>query len=152
MKNILSQVQVIPNNQGYSVQQIFDSVRSVLKKSAIIECVVDRKTKMSLISEIRICFTKMLDLTDCDTVKEDDFIRVANILTNCNIKKPVMYYPDNNVTTTSVPIEILKEESSVIMTIPRTTATISTLDSLYNTREYLITSYRTIKLLIWATI
>ncbi|KAF2880424.1 hypothetical protein ILUMI_25758 [Ignelater luminosus] len=151
MKNILSQEKIIPNNGGYPVQEIFDSVRSVLNKSAIIQCVVDRTTKMSLISEIRICFNKMLDLTDCDTVKEGDFIRIADILTNCNIKKPVMYYPDN--VTAPVPIAISDdEEDSVLMTIPRTTATMSTLDSLYNTREYLITFYRTIKLLIWATI
>lgn len=154
MKTVLSQQNVIPNEQGYSVQKFFDSVKSVLKKTAIIQCVVDKNTKLSLVSEIRICFDKSLKLMDCDTVKEEDFLKVANVLTNCNIKKPVMY--PNKIEPYTTTSRMASTKTRVLTrstaTVPNVTTTMSTLDSLYNTRQYLLTLHRTIKLLIWATI
>lgn len=140
MKNVLLQKGIIPNKEGYQIQQISDAIKAVLNKNPIIQCVVDHYTKQSLISEIRICFDKNLTLVDCDPAKNiiRGIIKRASVLTNCALKKPVIY-PNE-----TVPIPPKK-------TMPLTGSQ-SHLDSLFRTRERLITSYKTLKLLIWATI
>lgn len=88
MDNILSQSNITPSTNGYTVQNIFDSVKKVLNATATIQCDVD-KSKQTLISEIRICFNKALELIDCtgaDGVSDDD-----GPITNCALKKSVMY-------------------------------------------------------------
>lgn len=45
-------------------------------------------------NEIRICFTKSMELTDCDGILfEDVFIgqQGGKVITNCNLNKPIFY-------------------------------------------------------------
>lgn len=110
MANILSQANITPSLTGYTVQNIFDSVKKVLNATPTIQCDVDQ-SKQTLISEIRICFNKSLDLIDCtgaDGVSDD------TPLTDCALKKPVMYLdkvPSENTTKLlSTPPKIKKFE------------------------------------------
>jgi len=145
MKKVLSTQNIIPNKQGYTVQQISNAVKSVLNKNPIIQCVIDKYTKQSLISEIRICFDKGLSLVDCDTVKylEDDVVKDGDVLTNCNLQKPVIYLDKITPYTTTT----VSTTSTVTTTVPT-----SSLDLLYKTRKRLLAFYRTIQFLIWLSI
>lgn len=109
MDNILSQSNITPSLTGYTVQNIFDSVKKVVGATPTIQCDVD-KSKQTLISEIRICFNKSLELIDCtgaDGVADDP------PLTNCALKKPVMYLdkvPPETTTTTTAATKLKKFE------------------------------------------
>ncbi|XP_065173907.1 ribonuclease T2 [Atheta coriaria] len=129
MNIILSKSGIEPRQEGYFVTDLYNSIKKILKKAAYIVCVVDKKTKISLISEIRLCFDKNLTLVDCEMVMNDGFYSDVGekILTNCDSNKMVMYYDEVPAFTT----ESRKRTNY--------------LDKLYNT-------YQLIQQLIWATI
>nr|XP_022918100.1 ribonuclease Oy [Onthophagus taurus] len=132
---ILKRKGIVPNNTGYTIQEINDVLTQELNTTVIIQCVVQAHTKISLISEIRMCFDKSLNLIGCDfdTLKylfTDNMMynyESSGIFTNCNLKKPVMYLD-------SIPRELQDKYDQV--------------DNL----EKLITLYRVIKFLIWYTL
>lgn len=107
MANILSQSKITPGITGYTVQNIFDSVKSVLNVTPTIQCDVD-KSKQTLISEIRICFNKSLELIDCTGA---DGFTDDKPITNCALKKPVMYLDKVPIEPTTTPgnIEVYLE-------------------------------------------
>lgn len=101
MADILTKSNITPTSTGYTVQDIFDSVKKIINATPTIQCDVD-KSKQTLISEIRICFNKSLELIDCTGA---DGVNDAPI-TNCALKKPVLYLdkiPPENTTTTTTP-------------------------------------------------
>lgn len=127
LTGILAQSNIVPNDMGYTPEDIYYAVNDVLKVKPDIQC-TSGKSKQSLLSEIRICFDKNLTLIDCE--KSDGLS--DDILSNCDAKKLVMYF--NKVSTFEI------EEFD---------------DCLYfnNDRQgSLLSFYNLIKFLIWFTL
>lgn len=93
LSDILRQSKIIPGPNGYTPEQLSNAVKAVTKTNPTIQCVVDRHTKESMISEIRICFNKSLEPVDCDLLTPNH-PKQNGTLTNCSWKKPVMYYAE----------------------------------------------------------
>ncbi|KAJ8913605.1 hypothetical protein NQ315_013427 [Exocentrus adspersus] len=93
LSDILTQSKVIPGTEGYTIDQIYNAVKLSTQSTPIIQCTVDRKTKESMISEIQICFNKSLEVVDCDQFQTDNENKLG-ILTDCSLKKPVMYFAE----------------------------------------------------------
>jgi len=81
---ILAKSNIVPNAKGYTVEDLHNSIKSATNKNPSIECITDREGQ-SLINEIRICLDKDLEVIDCDVTNTTG-------LSNCSLKKPVMYY------------------------------------------------------------
>lgn len=93
MANVLSAGGVTPGG-NYTLVMIHQVLTDRFQKNAAIECYHDRETKLQFLNEIRICFTKNLELTDCDGILfEDVFIsqQGGKVITNCNLNKPIFY-------------------------------------------------------------
>lgn len=93
MADVLSEGKVIPGG-NYTVATIHQVLMDRFHKNAAIECYYDKETKLQFLNEIRICFNKNLELTDCDGILfEDVFINQPGdtVITNCNRKKPIFY-------------------------------------------------------------
>ncbi|CAH1100301.1 unnamed protein product [Psylliodes chrysocephalus] len=90
LADILTQSKIIPGQNRYNVEQIANAVKAVTKHNPMIECVIDSHTKESMISEIRICFDKSLEVIDCDQSHPINN-NSTNVITNCSSKKAVMY-------------------------------------------------------------
>lgn len=135
MANILSQANITPSLTGYTVQNIFDSVKRVLNATPTVECDVD-KSKQRLISEIRICFNKSLELIDCT---KTDGLSDDSPITNCALNKPIMYLDKvpPEPTTTANPGNIEVYLDSYYEDIPEDTA--------------MVNFYKLIKFLMWFT-
>lgn len=60
-----------------------------------------------MLDEIRICFDKSLNLINCDGIMKASrrvSTKTAHLLTNCDLKKPILYLdhvPERNTSTTS---------------------------------------------------
>lgn len=79
---------------NYTVVMIHKVLMDRFQKNAAIECYHDRETKLQFLNEIRICFNKNMELTDCDGILfEDVFINPpgGKLITNCNLNKPIFY-------------------------------------------------------------
>lgn len=132
MADILAKMNVIPNNTGYQLPVIYNAVKSYLGKNPTVECVGD-KQKEALLSEIRICFDKSLNLIDChgnDGVGDP-------MLTDCSLKKPIIYY--NKVPNTTVWFT-LEENENVVEYMP-----------IYDD-YWIFDVYKLFKFLIWFTL
>lgn len=95
MSYLLEQEGITPGSD-YSVIHIYKSLKKALKKNMAIECIYDGHSQISYLFEIRICFDKNLDLTDCDgIVSERDVIGLdypdGKIITNCDMEKLIRY-------------------------------------------------------------
>ncbi|XP_031351086.1 ribonuclease Oy [Photinus pyralis] len=130
---------IIPSLSGYTIEKIYSSIRNVLNHNPIMQCVIDKHTKESLLSEIQLCFDRALNMMDCDSVKElfDQVVKVGSVLTDCSLKK-VVVYPSNVLPTH--PPDVVRSDVR------------ATIDDLLENRNYWITIYKTVKFLIWATI
>lgn len=93
LNEILANSKVVPGATGYTVEQIYDAIKAHTNVNPMIQCVTDQHTKESLISEIRICFNKSLELIDCDQTSPINR-RSTGIITNCSLKKTVMYFAE----------------------------------------------------------
>ncbi|KAF5306121.1 hypothetical protein FQR65_LT07397 [Abscondita terminalis] len=133
MKGILLQNNIIPSPNGYTIENIFNSIKDVLNHNPIVQCEVDKDTKETLISEIQICFDKSFNLMNCDSVEAS--LKKDSILTDCSLKKNI-FYPSHPLISTEIPD--LESKPSF--------------EELLATRNYWISIYKTIKFLIWATI
>ncbi|CAH0555667.1 unnamed protein product [Brassicogethes aeneus] len=144
--SILSQGGIVPKETGYNVHDINKAIMSTLNKRPVIECEVDRRTKEVLLNEIRICFNKSLELVDCMPQHPIHFNDSGDMLTNCKLDKPVMYYSElpsyyadfyNDFT--------FYEEYDKKLKIHQ-------LQRHYKFREDLLDLYKFVKLLIWLSI
>lgn len=102
IKDILAQNDIHPDGNGYSVGQIHTAIKSTLGVTPVISCEVIGKPRVSLLSEIRLCLNKSLNLIDCDIDKMHQYLLLdeylydfeledGQILTDCSLKRPVMY-------------------------------------------------------------
>ncbi|CAL7934663.1 unnamed protein product [Xylocopa violacea] len=67
MKDVLAKANITPG-QTYSMTTIFDAINHVLGKRGVLICRKNKNTGESYIFEIRICFEKNMELTNCDGV------------------------------------------------------------------------------------
>lgn len=88
IRDILGTNSIVPSDTPYTAEGIYLAVQTLIDKRPILQCVFDSERKELLISEIRLCFNKSLDLVDCDLFTLDG---VDGILTNCDLNKPVFY-------------------------------------------------------------
>lgn len=90
MTNILKSGNVSPSNDVlYSIGNINSAIKNKLGVDPAIEC--KKEEGQSDISEIRICFTKDLQLTNCDGIVARQQIGDDSILTNCDRSKNILY-------------------------------------------------------------
>ncbi|XP_033225751.1 ribonuclease Oy-like [Belonocnema kinseyi] len=90
-KNILKKAKILSGRQ-YHVKTILKKVNRILGARIYVDCVKNKETNEQYFHEIRICFDKSFNLTDCDGIK--------NFPTNCDRLKNVIYpktNPDYNV-------------------------------------------------------
>ncbi|XP_063704324.1 ribonuclease Oy [Culicoides brevitarsis] len=95
MSSLLSQANIQPGG-AYNLTDIYDGLKSELGTDFAVECMFDRQSGKSYLIEIRICFTKELNLTDCDGIllnnnSSKGWQKVKNIITNCNVHKEIEY-------------------------------------------------------------
>ncbi|KAK9880053.1 hypothetical protein WA026_008563 [Henosepilachna vigintioctopunctata] len=124
----LSASNIVPNMNNYTIEDISNAVQKNLGKVPQIECIVDSKTKDSLLSEIRLCLNKSFELIDCTSV--------GLALSNCSTKKPLKYLKD-------VPGEMAKANVDGYNVNP---------EEILSREEMLREWYILIKFLIWFTL
>lgn len=94
ISNMLGASGIHPDSNN-TVIAIQTALLNELGKNPSIYCLYDNEKDVSYLSEIRICFNKTLQLTDCDGVKRGDAVSIdypgGNVNTNCHISKPVHY-------------------------------------------------------------
>lgn len=93
MNDVLGQGGITPGG-NYTVTEIHQVLMDRLQKNAAIECYHDGKTKQQFLNEIRVCFSKNMELTDCDGILFDDVFldqSGGKMITNCNLKKSIFY-------------------------------------------------------------
>lgn len=94
MADVLSEGGVTPGG-NYTVVAIHQVLMDRFQKNAAIECFHDKETKLQFLNEIRICFNKNLELTDCDGILFEDSIFIdqprGKMISNCNLNKPIFY-------------------------------------------------------------
>ncbi|XP_058126647.1 ribonuclease Oy [Anopheles ziemanni] len=81
---------------NYSLTAMNKALYDYYGKDLAIECYHDSKTHLQFLNEVRICFDKLLQLTDCDGIVGLERIalpssRVATVISNCNVGKPIFY-------------------------------------------------------------
>lgn len=96
MSSILETAGVTPGGE-YKVVDIHNVVYNKLNKVPSIHC-SSTKDGNNYLSEIRLCFSKSLDLIDCHVTGNSEVVyrSVAtnvDLLTNCNLHKNIIY-PD----------------------------------------------------------
>ncbi|XP_063932546.1 ribonuclease Oy [Zophobas morio] len=144
LSSMLSKSNIVPNTQGYNISDVYNAVKVATGKNPEIECVVDGKSKQSLISEIRLCFNKSLDLIDCNVSKFGG--QDGDILSNCNGNKNVMYFatvPNNTYTE-----EVIRDVYFDDVDEPNLEICIE----YFNFQGRLLKLYSIIKFLMWFTL
>ncbi|XP_043802312.1 ribonuclease Oy isoform X1 [Apis laboriosa] len=69
MKNVLTKANIIPG-QTYNKTEILNAIEQQLNTRGILICQENKHTGESYIFEIRICFNKTLELSDCTEINE----------------------------------------------------------------------------------
>ncbi|CAK1600658.1 unnamed protein product [Parnassius mnemosyne] len=100
MHDILMEASIIPSNDHeYSVLDIHNAVKGRLGVNPVIEC--RKEDGKSYLGEIRICFSKTLELQNCDGVLGLKSTKIGreSVLTNCKTTQGVIYlrYPSNKM-------------------------------------------------------
>lgn len=94
MSAILQDGGVLPD-KNYSLARLHQGVTGTIGRNPSIHCIHDPIHDEVFLSEIRICFNKSLELTDCDGVMSDDMVAIdymfGKIITNCPLGKPILY-------------------------------------------------------------
>lgn len=97
ISNILGNAGIHPDSNS-TVIALQRAIVKTIGKNPSIHCTYDNKRNISYLEEIRICFTKELELTDCDGVLPGDAVSIVypggTVITNCHISKPI-HYPSN---------------------------------------------------------
>lgn len=96
MSQILETLEVIPGGK-YKVFDVHNVVFETLNKIPSIHC-VRAKDGNNYLSEIRLCFSKSLELIDCQVTGNTEVVYRSNatkkqLITNCNLHMDVIY-PD----------------------------------------------------------
>lgn len=99
MDSILQAEGIIPSDTTeYSITDFYKAIRSKLGIEPEIECRNDEGKQF--IFELRICFTKSMELTDCRT-------NSLTYVSNCNASKGVLY-PESVTPKSKILVEFYK--------------------------------------------
>lgn len=91
MTDLLNKANIQPDKQ-YTIAELHDGIRSTLSHNPSIHCIREKHTGAIYLAEIRICFSKQLELIDCDGIHFEDALYSSNgIITNCDSRKPINY-------------------------------------------------------------
>lgn len=123
--SVLSKGGVIPSNDGYDIAKIYDVLKQYLNKEPTIQCIVDKKTKESFLSEIRICFNKTLDIIDCNQSNKT-YGNNYGVTTNCNLKKTIQYI--SSISTSAIE----NDESDIFVLMDQSYENLKRLTWLYD--------------------
>uniref|UniRef100_A0A1B6DBJ7 Uncharacterized protein n=1 Tax=Clastoptera arizonana TaxID=38151 RepID=A0A1B6DBJ7_9HEMI len=93
MADVLGRGGVLASDErGYKLSVLWNAVTRVLGKNPDIQCVKDSVSGQWFIFELRICFNKILELTDCDGIKlSNNGFWKSNMITNCPEDLPIQY-------------------------------------------------------------
>lgn len=94
LHDILLEANIVPSNDNnYSVLDIHNAIKTRIGVNPVVEC--RKEDGKSYLVEIRICFSKTLDLHDCDGVLniKPTTLGGESVLTNCNTSQGVIYLP-----------------------------------------------------------
>lgn len=92
MADVLNEGGITPGN-NYTLIDIHKVLTDRLQRNAAIECFHDKETKLQMLNEIRVCFSKELELTDCDGIRVAgvNYSTDDQIISNCNRHQPIAY-------------------------------------------------------------
>lgn len=94
MADVLNEGNVTPG-ANYTLANFHDVLTNRFQKNVAIECFYDRETKQQFLNEIRVCFNKNLELSDCDGILFEEValnsLAYGKIISNCNVNKPIFY-------------------------------------------------------------
>lgn len=93
MSSLLTKAGVLPDD-NLTVLSIHKAIKDTLNRNPSIHCIQERHTGDIYLSEIRICFSKQLELVDCDGVVKpllEGLYEGGNVITNCNVNKTIHY-------------------------------------------------------------
>ncbi|XP_044753821.1 ribonuclease Oy-like [Coccinella septempunctata] len=86
MLSILKDSNISPNMNNYTIDDFYSAIFKKLNVTPQVQCVVDSKTKESLISELRLCFNRSFQLINCTSQNLEP--------SNCSKKKAIKYLAD----------------------------------------------------------
>lgn len=93
MSSLLSKAGILPD-QNTTVIRIHKAIKAALNYNPSIHCIREKHTGDVYLSEIRICFSKQLELTDCDGVVKSLITILypgGSVITNCDISAQIKY-------------------------------------------------------------
>lgn len=93
MSKILAESNIVPSDDKlYTIEDFRNAVRSKLNVDPMIECRSEKGGKQYLF-EIRLCFSKELQLIDCGTVYHMEYMASTNCMPSPGITYPATYNP-----------------------------------------------------------
>lgn len=95
MSNMLSKSSIEPG-ASYHVVDFHNAIRNTIDSNPSIHCVREKNDRgHQYLSEIKICFSKSLELVDCNGVLYESELNVKEhdngIITNCDLTQEVQY-------------------------------------------------------------
>lgn len=92
MSSVLSKSNIVPDDAPVNITDIHKAITDTLTRNPSIHCIQDPKTGELYLDEIRICFSKTLELVDCDGVVKPT-IEGTKIIGNCHLDR-LIHYPN----------------------------------------------------------
>lgn len=105
MSPILAESGIVPDDdKEYKLIDIYNAVKTKLKVNPSIQCRVLEGRQFLV--EIRICFDKQLNLTDCDGIEYTREVASVPIITNCAATNII--YPHNKLPPKRIYVQLYK--------------------------------------------
>lgn len=85
---------IVPSSTAsYTSQQVFDALTSLYNTDPIVDCIYDHDKKRQLLSQIKLCFNRQLELVSCEKAASLNGLKVVRGRGNCPEKGII--YPDS---------------------------------------------------------
>lgn len=91
MTSVLSKSNILPDDKPLNITDIHKAIIDTLNHNPSIHCIQNPITGDIYLDEIRICFSKSLELVDCNGVVSP-MNENTNIIGNCHLDK-LIHYP-----------------------------------------------------------
>ncbi|CAH0406811.1 unnamed protein product [Chilo suppressalis] len=106
MSAVLAKSGIVPDDDNeYKLLDIYNAVKNTLEVNPSIQCRVEEGK--SFLVEIRICFDKTLNLTNCDGIKYSRTVNQVPVITNCDPSSGILY-PHNKLPPKKIYVELYK--------------------------------------------
>lgn len=90
MNGLLAKSNILPGAM-YNITDFYNAIKQALNINPSIHCVHEHGGGQYL-SELKICFTKQLELIDCNGISDEYVTEHRNgVITNCNSKQEIQY-------------------------------------------------------------